>query len=341
MEQGNNAIDFVITWVDGSDPKWQKERDMRAKQLGKEENCDNRSERYRDWDSLRYWFRGVEQFAPWVNKIHFVTWGHVPEWLNVNHPKLQIVRHEDYIPKKYLPTFNSHTIELNFHRIPDIAENFVYFNDDTFLLKPIHPDMFFRDGKPRDLLALQPVVANPSDSVMPYIYLNNSMVLARHFDKRANMKKQPGAYWHIGYPPLYFIYNFLELAFPKFTGFYTVHGPAPLQCNTYCTLWDKEESILDETCSHPFRDAKDVSPYLFREWQKLEGNFVPTNVAKLCQYYDVDNSNRKLLDTIRKKKAEVVCINDSYIPFDFDTVKTQVNQALEMILPEKSSFEKN
>lgn len=38
---------------------------------------DIREERYRDWDNLQYWFRGVEKFAPWVRKIHFVTWGHL------------------------------------------------------------------------------------------------------------------------------------------------------------------------------------------------------------------------------------------------------------------------
>ena len=89
-------IDFVIPWVDGSDPAWQKERDAKAAQLGSMERCDNRGERYRDWDNLKYWFRGVEKFAPWVHKIYFVTWGHLPEWLDVQHPKLVIVRHEDY-----------------------------------------------------------------------------------------------------------------------------------------------------------------------------------------------------------------------------------------------------
>ncbi len=43
------------------------------------------------------------------------------------------------------------------------------------------------------MLALQPVVANREDAVMPYIYLNNAMVLARYFDKRENMKQQPGS----------------------------------------------------------------------------------------------------------------------------------------------------
>ncbi len=333
-------IDFVMPWVDGSDPAWQAERDARAKQVGKMDNCDNRNERYRDWDNLKYWFRGVEKFAPWVHKIYFVTWGHAPEWLDVDHPKLEIVRHEDYIPKKYLPTFNSHTIEWNLYRIKGLSENFVYFNDDMFVLRPVQPDDFFQNGKPKDMLALQPVVANADDSVMPYIYLNNSMVLAKYFDKRSNMRKQKNAYWHIGYPLMYFGYNMLEMAFPRFTGFCTVHGPAPLQCGTYRLLWEKEEALLDATCSHPFRDAKDVSQYLIREWQKLSGNFIPTNVSKLCHYFDVDDSNQKLIDTIRNQKSKVVCINDSNHPFDFEKAKDQVDHALACVLPEKSSFEK-
>ena len=171
-EKKETQIDFVIAWVDGGDPAWQRERDRygkmgektAAEETGEREKSgvayDTRDVRYRDWDCLRFWFRSVEQNAPWVHKIYFVTWGHVPKWLNGNHPKLEIVRHEDYIPGEFLPTFNSHTIELNFHCIPGLSEQFVYFNDDMFLLQQVSPGQFFRDGKPLDMLALQPVVAN-------------------------------------------------------------------------------------------------------------------------------------------------------------------------------------
>ena len=76
-------IDFVLTWVDGSDPDWLAQR--REYQPGR--GTDAGESRYRDWDNLQYWFRGVEKFAPWVNKIYFVTWGHVPKWLNTAHEK--------------------------------------------------------------------------------------------------------------------------------------------------------------------------------------------------------------------------------------------------------------
>ena len=94
-------IDFVIPWVDGNDEKWRKDKNFYwNEQLGIKSEDANNNARFRDWENLKYWFRGVEKFAPWVNHIYFVTYGHIPEWLNVNHPKLTIVKHEDYIPKQ-------------------------------------------------------------------------------------------------------------------------------------------------------------------------------------------------------------------------------------------------
>ncbi len=45
----HEAIDFVITWVDGSDPNWLAEK---SKYSAESEN-DDRPQRYRDWGLLR------------------------------------------------------------------------------------------------------------------------------------------------------------------------------------------------------------------------------------------------------------------------------------------------
>lgn len=328
--------DIIITWVDGNDPRWQAEKNCYAPSS----HTDNRTERYRDWENLKYWFRGIEQNAPWVQKIHFVTWGHLPEWLNTNNPKLHIVKHTDFIPQKYLPTYNSHTIELNLHRIPGLSENFVYFNDDVFVISPVTPKNFFQNNKPCDMLALQPVVANPANPVMSHIFLNNTLVLSKYFKKRENIKKQWRKYYKIGYPLMYFGYNLLELAFPLFSGFFTVHGASPLCKSTYETLWQKEYEIFDTTCMHKFRHCDDINQYLLREWQKLSGDFTPQNVCRHFQYFNISDDNRKLLSAIRKQKAQIICINDANSKIDFDTVKQQINEAFTAIFPEKSSFEK-
>ncbi len=343
-------IDFVITWVDGGDENWRREkRACREREFGREggkeagggwDGTDDADERYRDWGILQYWFRGVEKYAPWVRKIHFITWGHLPDWLDVSHPKLHIVRHEDYIPPEYLPTFNSHTIEWNMHRIEGLSEQFVYFNDDMLLIDELKKEDFFIGGKPCDMLAFQPVVANPENPVMTYIYMNNALALSKHFSKRENVKRQPGNYFKVGYPPLYFFYNLLEMVFPRYTGFFTAHGAAPFLKGTYRELWEKEAELLDSTCRHRFRDKGDVSQYLAREWQKLSGNFRAKNVLRGFRYFDVKSDNPALMKTIARRKAKIVCVNDANEPIDFARAKRQVMEALEQALPEKSSFEK-
>ena len=336
MEDGmGQDIDFVVTWVDGSDKEWREEK---ARYSGHGAIDDN-EERYRDWGLFRYWFRGVEQFAPWVRKVHLVTWGHLPDWLNTDNPKLHIVRHEDYIPKEFLPTFNSNVLELYLHDIPGLSEQFVYFNDDVYLIKPVKKEDFFREGKPCDMLALQPVVANPSNPVMSHIYLNNNLVLSKYFDKRENMKAQIGKYFKLGYPPLYFFYNILELTFPLFTGFYTVHGPASFCKETFEELWEMEGELFCELSQERFRSGKDVSQYLFREWQKLKGNFVPLNVKKMFRYYDVKEENGDLARILTEKKKKFICINDGRIQGNADRIQEELTKAFDQLLPKWSSFE--
>lgn len=340
----STEIDFVITWVDGGDPAWRKEKAAYSGQALTEEEeaslIDDREERYRDHGLLRYWFRGVEKFAPWVRKIHFVTWGHLPAWLNADHPKLHIVRHEDYIPKEFLPTFNSNAIEMGMHRIEGLSEHFVYFNDDFFPISQLKETDFFRDGKPCDMLAFQPVVANPANPVMSYLYLNNALVISKYFDKRENVRKQPGKYFKMGYSPLYFFYNLLELAFPKFTGFYTVHGPSAYCKQTFEELWEKEGQALRETESHRFRSKDDLTHFLFREWQKLSGNFYTQNLLKDQAYFELTEDNSKLYKVIKKQSKKVICINDANVQVDFDRIQEELRAAFDTILPEQSLFEK-
>ena len=135
----NDKIDVVIPWVDGNDPKWQQLKD----EYREVKSADKSDSRYRDWDNLQYLFRGIEKFWPWVNRVFLITCGQKPQWLNVNCEKLRLVNHSDYIPKEYLPTFNSNTIELNLHRIEELSEHFIYLNDDFFPIRTLKPTDFF------------------------------------------------------------------------------------------------------------------------------------------------------------------------------------------------------
>jgi len=114
-------IDIVVLWVDGRDPEFIREKQMVT---GKDEGSDHHIDsdmRYRDYGTFNNWFRMIEKHASWVNKVFLITNGQKPEWLNLNHPKLRLVTHKEFMPRDYLPTFNSAAIELNLHRINELS----------------------------------------------------------------------------------------------------------------------------------------------------------------------------------------------------------------------------
>src|SRR5690606_21274687 len=126
-------------------------------------------------------FRGVDKFAPWVRNIHFVTCGQQPDWLDTSHPKLRMVNHKDYIPNQFLPCFNSSLIEIYLHRIPGLAEHFVYFNDDFFIIKELPLDRSFTDGLPNYIAAIR---LNLAMSLRSKCLKYNNAIINQRFDKK-------------------------------------------------------------------------------------------------------------------------------------------------------------
>jgi len=47
------------------------------------------------------------------------------------------------MPLESLPTFNSHAIEANIHKIKGLADHFIYLNDDFFFSKDVKKEDFF------------------------------------------------------------------------------------------------------------------------------------------------------------------------------------------------------
>lgn len=103
--------------------------------------------RFEDNEELRYSLRSLEQYAPWVRRIFLVTNGQIPHWLNLDHPRLTIVTHQDIFPNaSHLPTFSSPAIESHIHRIPGLSDHFLYLNDDVMLMQDVWPEDFFSPG---------------------------------------------------------------------------------------------------------------------------------------------------------------------------------------------------
>ena len=133
-------MDAVITYVDGNDPVWRKSF---AQAVG----VPAIEKRYRDWGTLVYLVRGIRRYMPFIRKIFLVVSGEsqVPSW--VSGSDVRVVLHSEIIPQRFLPVFNSTAIEMFLHRIPELDEQFVYFNDDMFPVRPTREEEFYVEGK--------------------------------------------------------------------------------------------------------------------------------------------------------------------------------------------------
>lgn len=327
-------IDFVIIWVDGNDKEWQETRKKYDSSFS-----DDRDIRYRDWETLKYWFRGVEKNAKWVNRIHFVTCGHLPKWLNTNHPKLNIVKHEDFIPKEYLPTFSSHVIELNLHRIKDLTELFVYFNDDMFTLKELKESDFFKNGLPCDSAILSPAIQENKYGI-GNIELNNMAIINTYFSKKRQMKKNWNKWFNYKYEMQHKIKNYLLMPWNSFTSFYEFHIASSFLKSTFEKIWKLEYEELNEVCMHRFRNLKlDVNQWLMRDWQLASNQFAPRN-TKFGKLYTLDNESN-CSRILKNNKHKIICINDSeeIDEQNYERLKKELIEEFEKLYPEKSEFE--
>ncbi len=332
-------IDVVIPWVDGSDPEWIARKRVYANEAIK---ADDRVSRYRDWNELVYIFRGIEKNMPWVRKVFLITEGHVPSWLNKKCPKLVHVKHSDYIPENDLPTFSSHPIELNLQRIADLSEQFIYFNDDMFILQPLKEELFFQKGEPVYPAILHAPTSDDKSDVMPYVYLNNNLVINRHFKKEEMLRdKKKWFSLQNGYRSI--IENLFNSRYPQIIGFYNSHLPTPMLKSTLKEVWEKEREMLAEVSSHRFRCKDDVSQYLFRYWDLAGNHFTPIDPKKLGKELDITAEKLdEICTAIREKRYPMICLNDTVEDLNekqFIWMRDRINESFECIYPDRSGFE--
>lgn len=323
-------IDFVLPWVDGSDPEWVDNYNRYAHLEDKRYNV--AGERYRDWGLLRFWFRAVEKYAPWVRTIHFVTCGQVPSWLNLEHPKLHFVKHEDYMPSRYLPTFGANPIELNFHRIDGLAEHFVYFNDDMYLTAPVRPSDFFIHGLPREVA----VRNHPSLYEFGHIVLNDINLINRNLDFHTLYRKNLWKWYNYRYG-VWGVRNLFFVPYKDFTGMKETHLPYSLRKSTYKTVWDKCGNELEETSLRKFRSVLDVNIWLLKYWQVVSGEFFPQKIH-FGRLFSA-NETERIRECLQRRLYKTICINDGEWK-NITNFKTALRAIFEQEFPLSSSFER-
>ena len=140
-------IDAVITWVDGSEPNYQRKLKEHLS------NNDRIKRQYLQANEINLCVASIVKYAPFIRKIFIVTDKQSPNLDSVKHivskEKIEIVDHEEIFRDniEFLPTFNIRSIDALLFKIKDLSEKFIYFNDDMFLVKKTNPEDWFVGDK--------------------------------------------------------------------------------------------------------------------------------------------------------------------------------------------------
>ncbi|MFD3780226.1 stealth family protein [Streptomyces sp. NPDC058612] len=334
-------IDAVITWVDASDPAWRRRREQAAvaaaaaaavlaqvpsgagapdADLPAPDACaapavDRGEHRYRDRGELRYCLRSIAAHAPWIRHVFLVTDDQVPAWLAADHPGITVVDHRDlFAEPDVLPVFNSHAIETQLHRIPGLAEHFVYFNDDIFLGRSQRPQNFFLpSGLPKvfhDDRAVPPSSPDSEDDVF---------TLSQRATRRA-------------------VESAVGRTYPRILA----HTPYPLSRSLFEHLEERLPGGLTGTSRSVFRSATDIAPVTLAVHLALaDGHAVEGELAAAYVSTGHADELERLGDMVHHRESDAFCLaDDAGTGLSPQAQQRAVGAFLEAYFPVPSPYER-
>jgi hypothetical protein len=282
-------IDVVYTWVDGDDPAWRerKARAMRdngwiAEVSGQAAN----ESRFVSRDELRYSLRALHAFAPWVRHVFLVTDDQVPAWLDTAYPGVTVVSHREIFGDTgRLPTFNSQAIESRLHRIPGLAEHFLYLNDDVFLGRPVSPEMFFTPGGLTRFFPSTALVDSaprcPSDPPANSAGKNNRRLIQEAFGRVLTRKMK--------------------------------HTPHPSRRSVIAEIELRFAEHVEATAEHQFRHPDDIAllSSLQQYYAYLTGRAAPGEIRYMYADLADPSTPFRLAKLLHDRHLDAFCLNDT------------------------------
>lgn len=309
-------MDVVVTYVDFTNTKWRQayETTIIEKYDSTVHTTDSATRtRFVNHGEIRFLLRSIEKHVPWIRNVYIVVDDYLekPEWLT----GVTLVRHRELFQEyatSCLPTFNSQAIETVLHRIPDISEPFLYFNDDMFVGKTIKYEHMLKDSKVSVLLSKsKSKVGEPSLNEIGFrcAWKNVNRLLNARFGKSIRYKLE-----HVPY----------------------VISPALMN-----ELWAEFPNEMEKTIHSRFRAIHDinVSPAL-HPYYALHTNkgFIQTELTAKTIYLDLTNKKdtSKKLKELTESAPHFFCLEDEDGGTESDNTMRRI---LETIYPEMSKYE--
>jgi hypothetical protein len=281
-------IDVVYTWVDGSDPAWQRRKAQALADnpwVGEVSEQAANDSRFASRDELRYSLRALHCFAPWVRRVFLVTDDQTPAWLDRAHPRLTVVSHREIFGGTgRLPTFNSQAIESRLHRIPGLAEHFLYLNDDVILGRPVTPEMFFTPGGLTKFFAsaarVDTAPRGPADRPADSAAKNNRRLIQETFGRMLTRMM--------------------------------MHTPHPSRRSVIAEIEERFAEQVTATAGHQFRHPDDISllSSLQQYYAYLTGKAAPGRIRYLYTDLSEPVTPLRLARLLRSRDVDAFCLND-------------------------------
>jgi len=271
-------IDAVITWVDGEDPRHIAKRN----QILGIDNLQRQKSAARVLGSVNeisYTVESILKFAPFVRKIFIVTDEQIPEIFHTHQERITIVDHKEIFRgyEQVLPTINIRSIESMLYRIPGLAENFIYFNDDFFIIKSTKPEDWFIDSTP----VIRGRWETPSEKLW-YKQLG-ALVGIRKEDRAGFRKSQANAARLVGFENKFFR---------------CYHTPRALRKSTFESYFASHPDLLLNQIQHRTRHATQFNPYALAWHLELKNKTAHTAAPGVLELHHPDEKSVSQLEHI-------------------------------------------
>lgn len=292
------AVDAVVTWVDGNDPAHRARLDAYLAATGRPRPPAAAPTRFDACGELDHCLASLARHAPWFRRVFIVTDGQVPPALarlagTPLEGRVELVDHRRILAghEAHLPTFNSRAIITALWRIPGLAERFVYFNDDFMLLRDVAPTDFFRG----DALVLRgrwraQSAYRPSRRIVEAL---KSLRGRPRPDRAGNHEAQELSARLVGFERRYFrLY----------------HTPFPFHRDAIRAFFDARPDLFEANVSHRLRSSSQFkAESLATHLALAEGKAVIDNRLRVAQIKPGEQAPWRLRAKLRRAAADPAC----------------------------------
>jgi hypothetical protein len=295
----NKKMDAVIAYVNGMEPTWRYQYILNA-------DTQLLMKRFYDYGTLKYVLRGIDNYMKFFRKVFLIVSSieQVPDYIDTN--KIHIITHDKFIPHEFLPTFNANTIETFLWNIPNLDEEFVYFNDDMIPFNEMSETDFFKDG-------------------LPCINFREYQTLSFEFDRILQTSNDLSSF-ACGQEKKDFLWPH-HIMIPYKKTFYK---------EAFFQLDDTIKSLITNT-----RRGNQVGQFYFSNWVYYNG-FYHDHKIDYC-YFHTQINDYEFIETIKQNENTKIMVINDYGCFNNKTIletKYIINEELNKKFNTKSIYEK-